>query len=229
MLSFRPVLIDSLLLVYYILVLWWWKVRRSSHFWHTSLDPPSATWPFIPNTPLPAVPWYHILHLTWNGENRPIPSMSKQCLFLSRWTNVFVSLSLSSLFVWRIRTKIVDFMCRHRDPFFQHTEQNLGEDLWENTLQLRSWGSDVKVSAAATLLQTTIVIYTACTERWLSYKPRIPVPGANLSEEKIYLRNLCQHFERLIRVILFLTEVCSRLLDQQPAKIAGSFFFFSNQ
>ena len=135
-----------------------------------------------------------------------------------RWTKLFVSLSLYSLFLWRIRTqKIVDFTCRHHDPFFQYIERNLGECLWENTLQLRSWGSDVKVSTAETLLQTTIVIYTACTERWLSYKPLILVAGTNFSEEKIYLRNLCQHFERLIRLIWFLTEVCSRLLDQPPA------------
>ena len=61
-----------------------------------------------------------------------------------------------------------------------------------------------KVSAAPTLLQTTIVIYTACTEtirRWLSYKLMFPVAGTHFSEEKIYLRNLFQHFERLICVL----------------------------
>ena len=72
--------------------------------------------------------------------------------------------------------------------FSWYIGRNLGEYFLENTLQLRSWGSDVEVSAAATLLHTTVVIYTACTEtirRWLSYKP------TNESEERIYLRNLC--------------------------------------
>ena len=94
---------------------------------------------------------------------------------------------LTSWFVWRIRTKIVEFMCRQHDPFFQYIERNLGEYLWENTLQLRSWGSAVEVSAAATLLQTTIVICTACTEtirRWLYYKPLFPVTGKNNNNNK---------------------------------------------
>ena len=128
----------------------------------------------------------------------PSRAWASNVCFNSRWTNLFVSLSLSLLFIWRIRTKIVDFMCRHHYPFFQCTEGSLGELLWGNTLQLRSWGSGVKVSAAATLLQTTIVIYTACTERWLSYMPRIPVPGTNLSEKRstweIFVSNLNDWF-----------------------------------
>ena len=83
----------------------------------------------------------------------------------------------------------------------------------------------MKDSAAAILLQTTIVIDTDCTERWLSYKSRILMAGTNWSQERIYLRNRCQHFERWIRVLWFLTEVSSRLLDQQPASVAAWVFF----
>ena len=64
---------------------------------------------------------------------------------------------------------------------------------------------------------------SSCTQP--VYKPLFPVAGTSLGKQKIYLRNLCQHFERLILVLCFLTEVCSRLLEQQPAEIARSFFF----
>ena len=44
--------------------------RLVCHSWHTLL---------------PAAPGYHMLHLKMNGENSPIPSMNKQCLFNSHW------------------------------------------------------------------------------------------------------------------------------------------------
>ena len=42
-------------------------------------------------------------------------------------------------------------MYRHHEPFSRYIGPNLWEYLGETTLQLRSWGSDVEVSAAATL------------------------------------------------------------------------------
>ena len=114
----------------------------------------------------------------------PSPAWASNVYFNSHWTN---SLSLSSLFVRRFCTKIMDFMCQHHEPFSRYIGRNFGKYLWENTLQLRSWGSDVEVSAAATLLQTTIVIYTALTEtirRWLSYKPLFPVAGTTKARKR---------------------------------------------
>ena len=125
-------------------------------------------------------------NIKWREPSHP---QHEQAMFILIPAEQFFSslclpntLSLSSLFVWKICTKIVDFMCRYHKPFSRYIGRNLGEYLWENTLQLRSWGSDVEVSAAATLLQTTIVIYTTCTEtirRWLSYKLLFPMAGTN--------------------------------------------------
>ena len=74
-----------------------------------------------------------------------------------------------------------------------------------NALQLRSWGSDAEVSATATLLQTTIVIYTTCTEtirRWLSYQPLFPVAATTKERERSAGENFVStFFERLIRVL----------------------------
>ena len=66
------------------------------------------------------------------GRTVPSPAWASNVCFNSCWIKLFVSLSLSSLFVWRNRTKIVDFMCRHHDPFFQYIKRNLGEYLWKH-------------------------------------------------------------------------------------------------
>ncbi|KAL8616800.1 hypothetical protein ACOMHN_017837 [Nucella lapillus] len=73
-------------------------------------------------------------------------------------------------------------------------------------LQPKTWGTDVEVLAAATLLQTHVVVYSAC-RRWLTYKPlfalndsRLESLSQSVRNEKVYLRNICAHFERVIRV-----------------------------
>ena len=153
----------------------------------------------------------------------PSPARASNVCFNSRWT-IFLSPSRSLHCLFEEFAQKSWILCVDATIFlsfffffFPYIQRNLGEYLWENTLQIRSWGSDVKVSAAATILQTTIVIHAACTERWLSYNPRIPVAATNLSEQKIYFRNLRWHFERLIRALWIFTEVFSKFLDQQPA------------
>ena len=68
-------------------------------------------------------------------------------------------------------------------------------------LQPKTWGTDVEILAAATLLQTPVVVYSAY-RRWLTYKPlfaqndsRLESLSQSARNEKAYLRNLCAHFE----------------------------------
>ena len=61
-----------------------------------------------------------------------------------------------------IRALIVGLMCRHEKAFSYYVGQDLGEcNICHHALPARSWGSDVEIFAAATLLQTTVVVYTA--------------------------------------------------------------------
>ncbi|KAK7502982.1 hypothetical protein BaRGS_00005608 [Batillaria attramentaria] len=101
-----------------------------------------------------------------------------------------------------VREKIVDIMCRNdHGAFSGYVGEDLGGYLANNTLRPRSWGTDVEIFAAATLLQTTIVVYTAtatCSPRWLPHPPLFPIDGVDISEENIYLRNVCGHVERVV-------------------------------
>ncbi|KAL8615618.1 hypothetical protein ACOMHN_026608 [Nucella lapillus] len=102
-----------------------------------------------------------------------------------------------------IRALIVDMMCRHEKAFSAYVRHDLGEYICHHALPAHSWGSDVEIFAAATLLQTTVVVYTAISptsRKWLSHPPLFPLPGIEVSKHKIYLRNLCQHFERVVSV-----------------------------
>ena len=201
-------------------MVWPYKVCKSLHFWHTS------PWPSLHGLNL--YPQYFssicsqlshtVPNIRWREPSHPQHEQA-MCIFICAEQ---ISLSLSPppspLFVWRIHTENMDFLCRYHKPFSQY----IGEYLWENALQPRTWGSDVKVLAAATLRPTTIVIYTVCTQTarsWLSYKLLSPIAVTNFTEEKINLRNLGQHFEWLI------PEVCSGLLEQQPASSASVFCF----
>ena len=144
-------------------MLWQWKVCRSSHFLHTSPWPSLCGLTLCPQHPSSGCSWisHAAPNIKWAELSHPQHEQAMSH-FNWRWTNL--SLSFSSLFVWRIRTKIVDFTCQHHDPFFQYIKQNLGEYLWENTLQLRSWGSDVKVWQLEPCYNKQLIIYTACAE-----------------------------------------------------------------
>ena len=103
-----------------------------------------------------------------------------------------------------IREKIVDILCHdHAERFSGYVGEDLGDYLDENTLRPHSWGSDVEIFAAATLLQTTIMVYTVISEtsrKWLPHKPLYSMPGVERSVQNIYLSNLCGHFERVVKV-----------------------------
>eukprot|EP00745_Piridium_sociabile_P024945 TRINITY_DN39506_c0_g2_i1.p2 TRINITY_DN39506_c0_g2~~TRINITY_DN39506_c0_g2_i1.p2 ORF type:complete len:156 (-),score=19.50 TRINITY_DN39506_c0_g2_i1:511-978(-) len=108
----------------------------------------------------------------------------------------------------QVREIIVDFMIKNPRPFSAYLGCDLQEYLVEggSPLQPKTWGTDVEVLAAATLLQTPVVVYSAC-RRWLTYKPLFALNDSRLESlsqsarnEKVYLRNICAHFERVIRV-----------------------------
>ena len=181
MLLFWPVTVGSLLLVYHILMLWRWKVEDHRISGITVLPPPPKHCLTL-YPPHPSSGCSRLSHTAPNIKWRwPPHPQHEQAMFISICAEQ-IPLSRSPLIIWRFCTKLMDFICRHHQPFSRYIRLNLREYLWENTLQLRSWGSDVEVSAAATLLQTTVVIYTTCTEtirRWLSYKLPFPVAGTN--------------------------------------------------
>ena len=102
-----------------------------------------------------------------------------------------------------VRELIIDTMIRNEKSFSKYVGGDLGNYLSQHTLRPRSWGSDVEIFAAATLLQTTIVVFTPTSpdcRKWLSHPPLFSIPGVLPSDERIYLSNLCSHFERVIRV-----------------------------
>ena len=61
------------------------------------------------------------------------------------------------------------------------------------------WATDVEIVAIATLLQTTVFVFTDYngTRRWLPYKPLFH-QDVQRFDECIYLANVCAHFERVI-------------------------------
>ncbi|KAL8563090.1 hypothetical protein ACOMHN_066413 [Nucella lapillus] len=64
----------------------------------------------------------------------------------------------------QVREIIVDFIIKNPQPFSAYLGCNLQEYLVEGgfPLQPKTWGTDVEVLAAATLLQTPVVVYSAC-------------------------------------------------------------------
>ena len=100
-----------------------------------------------------------------------------------------------------VRELIIDTMIRNEKSFSKYVG-DLGNDLSQHTPRPRSWGSDAEIFAAATLLQTTIVFTPTSPDcrKWLSHPPLFSITGVLPSDERIYLSNLCSHFERVIRV-----------------------------
>jgi hypothetical protein len=96
-------------------------------------------------------------------------------------------------------------MIKNAKAFSQYANQNLNDYLDINkTRELTSWACDVEMYAAATLLQTTLVVYTVVenTSRgWLPHHPLFPIFGSAPNKEKMYFTNICGHFERVIDVV----------------------------
>ena len=79
-----------------------------------------------------------------------------------------------------VRELIIDTMIRNEKSFSKYVGGDLGNYLSQHTLRPRSWGSDVEIFAPATLLQTTIVVFTPTSpdcRKWLSHLPLFSIPG----------------------------------------------------
>ncbi|XP_076450165.1 uncharacterized protein LOC143286474 isoform X3 [Babylonia areolata] len=103
----------------------------------------------------------------------------------------------------QVRAIIVDFMLKNHTKFAAYVGEDLGQYVARNNLELNTWGSDAEIYAAATLLQTPVV-YTAVgetTRQWIPHMPLFSIPGVEISQERVYLRNLCGHFERVVTVV----------------------------
>jgi len=63
------------------------------------------------------------------------------------------------------------------------------------------WATDVEIVASATLLQTSIYVYSDVSgeARWFRYKPLVTKDKGSCNEN-IYITNLHQHFERVVAV-----------------------------
>ena len=103
----------------------------------------------------------------------------------------------------QFRAKIVDFVLQNPSTFEGYVGRDIGDYILEHSLPLRTWGTDAEIYAAATLLQTSIVVYTSVNEarrEWIQHPPLFSIPSIVFSQENIYLRNLCGHFERVVSV-----------------------------
>ena len=94
-------------------------------------------------------------------------------------------------------------MLEYHTKFACYVGEDVGEYVARNNLELNTWGSDAEIYAAATLLQTTIVVNTAVsatTRQWIPHMPLFSIPGVAISQDRVYLRILCGPFEQVVCV-----------------------------
>jgi hypothetical protein len=68
-----------------------------------------------------------------------------------------------------------------------------------------TWATDVEIFAAASLLNTTIVIHTLVGKetKWLPYRPLVIVPeGPPPTDRCVYLTNYSNHYNRVINRVM---------------------------
>ena len=216
MLLFWPVFKGSLLLVYHILMLWRWKASRSSHFWHTSPWPSLRGLTLYPQHPSSGCSLisHTAPNMKWREPSHP---QHEQAMSVFIALNKCVCLSLA-LFIVCLKNSHKNrgfyvstpwsFLSMHRGkfrgtPLRKHASaQIMGfrcEGLGSCNLAANNYRH------LHSLHREVAVLHAENSSAW-----------NKLKWEKIYLRNLRQQFERLIRVLWFLTEVCFRFLDQQP-------------
>ena len=58
----------------------------------------------------------------------------------------------------QVRASILHFMLQNHAKFACYVGEDVGDYVTRNTLEFNTWGSDADTYAAATLLQTTIVV-----------------------------------------------------------------------
>ena len=65
-----------------------------------------------------------------------------------------------------------------------------------------TWATDYEVVAAASLLDTLIVIHTQLStgKKWLRYDPLCVVPPLINTELCVYLTNYHEHFDRVVSI-----------------------------
>ena len=83
-----------------------------------------------------------------------------------------------------VRELIIDTMIRNEKSFSKYVGGDLGNYLSQHTLRTRSWGSDVEIFAAATLLLITIVFTPTSPDcrKWVSHPPLFSIQGVLLSD-----------------------------------------------
>ena len=64
-----------------------------------------------------------------------------------------------------------------------------------------TWATDVEIVATATLLQTTIYVYSEVNNprKWYKHQPLFQCAGSQCSEN-MYITNIQNHFERVVSV-----------------------------
>ena len=102
----------------------------------------------------------------------------------------------------RVRDALVAFLSKpaNNSHFCNYIGNDIG--LYLETSRMADngvWATDVEIVAIATLLQTTVFVFTDYngTRRWLPYKPLFH-QDVQRFDECIYLANVCAHFERVI-------------------------------
>ena len=93
----------------------------------------------------------------------------------------------------QVRALIVDFMLENHTKFACYVGEDVGEYVARNNLVLNTWGSDVETYAAATLLQTAIVVYTAVSataRQWIPHMPLFSIPGVEISQDSVFAKSL---------------------------------------
>ena len=105
----------------------------------------------------------------------------------------------------QVRELTVRFLCdpKHAKAFSNYNGSPIMTYLESNRMaDDGTWATDVEILAMATLLQTTIFVYTQLQnhKKWLPYQPLFHISSVQkLEGQSIYLSNLCAHFERIVR------------------------------
>ena len=105
-----------------------------------------------------------------------------------------------------VRNKVVSVLQNPRHT--KHFESYSGHaDITEYVFESRmgdnaTWATDIEIVAAASLLDTLIVIHTQLStgKKWLRYDPLCVVPPLLNTELCVYLTNYHEHFDRVVSI-----------------------------
>ena len=160
MLLFWPGYAGSLLLLYHILMLWRWKVNKSLLFLDSGI-PVLDSLIIYPPHPSSGCSWlsHTAPYIKWREPSHP---QHEQAMFILIPTEQILSLSLHCLLEGFAQKSWI--LCANIMSLSLGTLGEILGNTFKKTCFSSGQGSDVEVMAAATVLQTAIVIYTACTE-----------------------------------------------------------------